>query len=115
MSRWKQLIVHTSILIFGLLLAYGLMFIDARYQIWPTLGLDYSTHTAVALVMIIFLCIAVRKYALVWAGSLMCYFLLMLYQEYHSIADIITTGLVVCLFYIPVACLLNRITGAIRT
>jgi hypothetical protein len=34
--------------IMTLLIGYGLMFLNNRFQIWPAFGLDYSTHTAVS-------------------------------------------------------------------
>lgn len=108
LSRWRLLGIHTAAMSFGLLISYGLMFIDAQLQIWPIFGLDYSTHTAVSLAMVVFLNITAKKYWYVWAGSLVCYVLLMLYQGYHSSADIFTTAFVVGLFLLPMVLLLFR-------
>ncbi len=76
-------------------MAYGLMFLDNRYKVWPALGLDYSTHTAVALGLVILLSFNATKLKALWCGSFAAYVLLMLYQRYHTIADIVTTALAV--------------------
>ena len=75
-------------------IAYGFMFLDLSYAIWPSLGLDYSTHTAVSLVLVLFLGLLISKLRLLWFFSLVVYFCLMLYQKYHSVADILSTALV---------------------
>lgn len=108
LSQWRELALHVIILSFGLLVAYGLMFIDSKLKFWSMLELDYSTHTAVALVVVIFLVVAAKKYAFVWLGSLVCYFLLMLYQGYHSVEDIVTTMICVGLLVLSVVFLLLR-------
>ncbi len=75
----------------GLLSVYTLMWADERYQLWPSLGLDYSTHTAFAFCMVWVLNRAIIKkhmlLVLLWV-SLFSYFVLMIFQGYHSIADI---------------------------
>ena len=75
--------------------AYGLMFLDRYLNLWPALGLDYSTHTATALGLVILLSFEARKLVPLWVGSLACYVLLMLYQRYHTVTDIMTTAIVV--------------------
>lgn len=112
LSRWRLFRVHAAAMSLGLLISYGLMFVDAQLQLWSILGLDYSTHTAVSLVMVIFLIIAMKKYSYVWGGSLVCYILLMLYQGYHSIADVFTTACVVGLLLLPIVLLIFRRWGA---
>lgn len=94
----------------GLLVAYGLMFLESYSGLWASFGLDYSTHLAVSLVFVIFLSIAVNKYALVLGASLIAYTLLMLYQGYHSVADIVTTALVVGVLLLPGSYLFYRNT-----
>lgn len=76
-------------------IAYGLMFFDARFNIWSTFGLDYSTHTAVALVLVAFLTANRPRLTVLWVGSLIAYVLLMLYQGYHTVSDITVTAAVV--------------------
>jgi hypothetical protein len=75
--------------------AYGLMFVDRRWNVWSAFGLDYSTHTALSLGLVIFLSFSAPRWIVLWTGSFAGYVLLMLYQRYHSISDIATTGAVV--------------------
>ncbi len=82
----------------GVLVAYILMFIDNALHLWPKIGLDYSTHSAVALALIAFL-VHKRPWdnpvALGLWLSLVLYYALEVYQRYHSVMDIVTTTLVV--------------------
>jgi hypothetical protein len=94
-TKWR--LARSQLLLLGafLAIAYGLMFLDNRFGLWGTLGLDYSTHTAVAVVLSAFL-IAIRP-QLTWpvVCSLFAYLSLMLYQRYHTVLDIVSTALVV--------------------
>ena len=114
LSRWRLLGIHSSVIVIGLLIAYGLMFFDAVSGAWPAFGLDYSTHTAVAFVTIVFLVIASNKYSVIWLASLSFYIFLMLYQGYHTITDILTTMLMISLLFIPLVFLLCRNKQKIR-
>jgi len=96
-SRFKIVIWRLICLSLLLGIAYGLMFIDNAYAIWPYLGLDHSTHTAVSLVLVLFLVLLIPTWSLLWSCSFVVYCALMLYQQYHSISDILTTALVLCI------------------
>ena len=94
----QKIVVATHqglVLIACLLWAYGLMFLDNALRIWPMLNLDYSTHTAVSGVFAVYLMQHNRISALIGAASLLAYFGLMRFQQYHSWMDIITTIAVV--------------------
>lgn len=80
--------------------SYGLMFVDNSVGIWPAIGLDYSTHTAVALALVICLVEIFPRFRWLSIGSLLLYIGLMLYQQYHSLLDIVSTGVIVLLFAI---------------
>lgn len=92
-KNWRKLILQTFSLIFYLGVAYAGMFIDLNFGIWARLGLDYSTHTALSLSIVMWLNYRVPRFVILWNMTLVAYFLLMLYQKYHSFADIITTSL----------------------
>jgi hypothetical protein len=79
-------------LILGLCVVYGLLLIDNTFQLWRKLGLDYSTHTAFSTCMIVLILNFASKAKAVSIASLMAYFLLMVYQKYHSVLDILTTA-----------------------
>lgn len=80
--------------------SYGLMFVDNSVGIWLAIGLDYSTHTAIALALVICLVEIFPRFRWLSIGSLLLYMGLMLYQQYHSLLDIVSTGVIVLLFAI---------------
>lgn len=89
---------------FGIIfVVYGLMYIDKLLQWWPSFGLDYSTHTATALAMCLFIAAFVREQEIkgrvlifgVLGLSLIAYEQLMVVLNYHSWADIVSTAAVV--------------------
>ena len=94
LARVKIAFIRLACLSVLLGTAYGLMFLDNAYAIWPGLGLDYSTHTAVSLVLTLFLLLLIPTFLLLWTSSLAVYCGLMIYQEYHSVADILSTAFV---------------------
>lgn len=69
-KRWRLASMQVLSMLAGLLVAYGLMFIDNRIKIWPAFGLDYSTHTAVAMVLVAFLTINAKSLTALWIGVL---------------------------------------------
>lgn len=81
------------LLVLGLVLVYAMMHADNHYGFWPALGLDYSTHASIALMLTITLIVAVRGFWWLWCALVFAYLGLCLYQRYHSVADIATTAL----------------------
>ncbi len=82
----------------GILLCYLVMVIDNRFLFWQSLGLDYSTHSSVAFALAYFL--VHRKWRsgilqLAVTASLLAYYGLEIYQQYHSLADIVSTLVVI--------------------
>lgn len=75
-----------------LAVSYGGMFFDNALHLWPLFGLDYSTHTAVSLSLVLGLSVLAPRFWMLAASSFVAYALLMLYQKYHSLADIISTA-----------------------
>lgn len=106
--QWRVLCLRLASLAAGAFVAYGLMFLDNRLAIWPTVRLDYSTHTAVALVLAIFLARRWPASRLLCWMSLCAYGLLMLYQRYHTAADILSTAAVVAVLYLRADLLIYR-------
>ena len=86
--------------------AYGLMFLDNLFHLWPSVGLDYSTHTAVALVLIIYLILLKPEFKFLWGLSLIAYCGLMYYQRYHIVADMVSTATTIMLILLLLAWLL---------
>ena len=95
LKQFKQGAVEFLLLLLGTISIYSVMFIDNSLKIWPSFNSDYSTHTALALVFVFYLC-QKHKIAFIGAiGSMCAYIILMMYQEYHTFLDIVTTSLVV--------------------
>ena len=105
--NWQTVLRQGGLLVMGLVVAYALMFIDQYFSLWPMFDLDYSTHSAVSLVLIITLSVMLASWRMVWWLSLLGYFLLMLYQQYHSLADIISTVLIVGAVLFPLVRSIN--------
>jgi hypothetical protein len=106
--HWQVLGARMTRLAAGAFVAYGLMFLDSRLQLWPAMGMDYSTHTAAALALVMFLAAHAPTTRRACWISLAGYVLLMLYQRYHTVADIVTTAIVVGMLYLPVVLPLHR-------
>lgn len=98
------------VLALGVCQTYAVMVLDSVFSIWPQFGLDYSTHTSLALVFVVFLSCVNRKLFAVATFSMAFYVLLMLYQGYHSLLDVVTTSIVVLpgLVWLNVALIYKR-------
>ena len=81
---------------------YVVMFLDNSVGIWFAFNLDYSTHTAIALVFIGYFLVYRSKLRGVMVLSLVGYAALMMYQKYHTLTDIITTT--VCVMPVILLC-----------
>ncbi len=80
---------------------YLLMAVDNYVEIYPAFGLDYSTHTAVAWVFMIQLLRSNSNYFNPLMTSLILYAALMVYQGYHTFADILMTSALVVPLLLP--------------
>ena len=95
---------HGLRLLLAVLVVYGWMFADKHFHWWSGFDLDYSTHTAASLALI--MCLWPRKTLILrclLAVSLIFYGELMNTLNYHSWADMLTTAAVVAIsFSVPV-------------
>jgi len=71
------------------------MWVDSITQLWGQLSLDYSSHTAVAVALLGAICASSRRLGFLAAALIGLYVPLMIYQGYHSLADIASTALAV--------------------
>jgi hypothetical protein len=93
-KNYKKAGVVFGLLFGSLLLVYATLFLDAKLKVWESFGGDYSTHTGFAMATCI--TISSEKHRIKWlVGVFFLYMVAMLYQQYHSILDIVTTTLVV--------------------
>lgn len=91
----KYATAYLLVLFAGILPVYLIMYFDILFKVWPMFGLDYSTHTALTIAVVAYLSVYNTKYIYYFIGSLVGYCLLMLYQQYHTLLDIVTTAVVI--------------------
>jgi hypothetical protein len=70
--------------------------IDNHYQLWPSLGLDYSTHSAFAASLVVSIGAAYRRWLAPLACATIAYFALELFMRYHGLADILSSASLAC-------------------
>ena len=94
---------NIGMLLVTIIPVYALMLIDKKVEIWLSMGLDYSTHTALAAVITMYIAKETR-FALQIFTSTALYIGLMLYQEYHTLLDIVSTLVVI----VPITMMINK-------
>lgn len=94
-GQWRLAALHVVATLLSVAFAYAITALDRMYGWWQSWGLDFSTHTAVCVALIVALCAINLSLAGWWVGVFGAYVALMLYQEYHSVADIVTAAVVV--------------------
>lgn len=98
----------------GVLLCYLVMLVDNHFLFWESLGLDYSTHSSVAFALAYFIVhrewrSGILRFTVV--ASLLAYYGLEIYQQYHSLADIVSTLVVIWPMMFGVYFLLEAFRG----
>ena len=81
--------------IVSIVIVYVIQYLDVRLSLWPALGLDYSTHTAFAAALISSLAFLNPRLLSVLVPVFVLYAVLMMYLDYHTIADILTAAIVI--------------------
>jgi hypothetical protein len=76
-------------------LMYLLAWVEGLFQIWSRMGLDFSGHSAFAIVLVVSVFVWHRIAGAVFAAVFVAYAVLMLFQRYHAVADILTTIVVI--------------------
>jgi len=74
---------------------YGLGWLDARWYVWESVGMDYSTHSGFVAVLVVSMWLWKRTAGVAAAAIGVAYAVLMLYQRYHTIEDIVSTVAVI--------------------
>ena len=93
---------HGFLLVYFAVIVYGYMFVDKHFQLWSSMGLDYSTHTAAALALVVFISFyKTIAYKLLLAASLIAYGCLMFILQYHSWSDMFSTACAMGIFLLP--------------
>lgn len=94
-GSWRLAVVNIAVTLVSVGFAFALSTLDAKFGWWPSVGLDFSTHTAVAIALVVALCSIKPSTWSAWTALLLGYIVLMVYQRYHSWADILTTAVVI--------------------
>jgi len=71
------------------ILVFSVMLLDYKVHVWAVVGLDYSTHTALALALVVFIGAGLQS-RMGWVfllTSFLAYLELLFYLGYHSWAD----------------------------
>jgi hypothetical protein len=89
--QWRLVIVRFALGLACLIIAYGFMYFDAATGLWGKCQLDYSTHTAVACALTAAITTISFQLGMVAAALVLLYLPLMIYQGYHTFADILST------------------------
>jgi hypothetical protein len=113
--QWRLAALHVVATLLSVAFAYGITALDRANGWWQSWGLDFSTHTAVCVALIVALCAINLSLAGWWIGLFSAYVALMLYQEYHSVADVVTTASVVAPPVILFRCWLRRLKPELTT
>lgn len=96
-KQYGRAILFTQSALISATCVYAIMALDNFFSIWQSFALDYSTHTALALALVLTL-FNTKVTNKVWRPTLITSFVayaaLMLYQEYHTLADILSTTIV---------------------
>jgi hypothetical protein len=90
---------------------YLLAWIDNSLRLWPAFGLDYSGHTGFATVLLASIVLWHRRLLIPSILALCAYAGLMLYQKYHSVADIVTTLIVIMPITVAAHIAADRVVG----
>ncbi len=96
-----KLVCLGGLLVVSITLVYAIRFMDRYFEFWLKFGWDYSTHSALSLVLVMCLSVMWQRLFTLWLVSLLGYFLLMVYQQYHSVIDIVSTVIVVAGLLLP--------------
>lgn len=92
--RWRTAVARALLGLACLLPAYVLMWLENATGAWAAVGLDYSTHTGVAVAMVVTIAVIHRRAGLLALATFAAYVPLMVVQGYHTIVDIVATALV---------------------
>ncbi len=101
---------QTTVLLLGFGIIYFIYWLDQQLKLWTSFGLDYSTHTATSLLMTTFIFYYLKRLRYLFLIMFIVYLLIMIYQKYHSIQDILTT----CMIIFPISLLLVKTRPRIK-
>lgn len=90
-ANWK----NWSAVFLSVAVVYIVKSIDSKLHIWESAGLNYSTHSALAAVLVLSICFFDRARRAPAIGVFVAYEVLQMLLGFHSLLDILSTLLVV--------------------
>lgn len=96
----NQMRGHILAIISSIVVVYGVMFLDIQFNIWSVFESDYSTHSALSLAFVSYFLLKNKAQRIIAVTSLIGYFVLMIYQQYHTITDVLSTSLFLLPFFL---------------
>jgi hypothetical protein len=87
-AAWRRI----ACAILSVAVAYAGMYLDKFTGAWPAMSLDYSTHSAVCVALLAPLATLSRRWTVAAVLIGFAYAALMIYQRYHTSADILSTA-----------------------
>jgi hypothetical protein len=93
-GQWRPSSMHIGVTLLTVAFTYLFRAVFDLERLWASWGLDFSTHTAICVVLVVALSSLHWKRAWIWCVILGAYAQLMVYQSYHTWVDIGTTAAV---------------------
>jgi hypothetical protein len=103
-GQWRPSAKHIAITVLTVALTYSLRAALGLEAVWAHWGMDFSTHGAICIVLGVALASLSWRRSWTWGAVFVGYDSLMVYQAYHTWADIGTTTAVM----LPLALLVRH-------
>jgi hypothetical protein len=110
-GQWRPASMQIGVTLMTVALTYLFRAVFDLEGLWASRQLDFSTHTAICVVLVIALSSLDWKRAWIWCVILIAYAQLMTYQHYHTWIDIGTTAAVM----VPFSALIRYWGDRLRT
>lgn len=112
---WRLAAAHLGVTLLIVALTYLFRAILQLEALWANWGLDYSTHEAICIDLVVASSSLYWRRAWIWCTVLLAYDALMVYQSYHTWPDLETTAAVMLPFAVTIRYGGDRVAGlAIR-
>jgi hypothetical protein len=89
--RWAQLLLTLA----AVASVYAIGWLDSRYALWAAAGMDFSTHAGVHVAIVASLWMIDRRLGIAGTVIALLYGALIVYQKYHSLADVASTAFII--------------------
>jgi hypothetical protein len=98
LGQWQSPSMNIAVTLLTVALMYFFRAVFDLEAVWANWGLDFSTHEAVCVILVIGLSSLYWRGLWIWCAVLVAYDILMVYQSYHTWADLDTTAVVMLPF-----------------